>query len=169
MLLIFAFGCDSADNSGQNSPTASANNSDTYSRTTEGDLDFKTAMRERYGATTEFSSNLITITYPDQKKLLIASTEDPNIVIIEGSAVNDGQYKLTYDPDGNKSPDQRLAISTLRLPVNPCEYHPINETFGQCFVREFEAFCDGFTGCAAIATNPVAVSAGISAHCALCR
>ncbi|MBD3582199.1 hypothetical protein [Flavobacterium selenitireducens] len=173
-LILLALGCESGDHpvstSGQKTNSSVSEPGADYARTSQGDLDFKNAMRERYGASTEFGSHgLITITYPDQKKLYIASTQDPNIVIIEGSAINDGKYKLVYDADETKSPDQRLSITTMRLPVNPCVNHPINETFGQCFVREFQAFCDGFTGCAAIATNPVGVSAAIGAHCALCR
>jgi|GEM_PF-5560486 len=169
LLTVMALGCDSGETPAETAVKNQKDPTELNARTAAGDLDFKNAMFEHYGATVVYGANgLITITYPNEKKLIVEATSDPNTVFIEGSALNEARYRLTYDPDPSKSAYHRLSYTTLRLPVNPCGLHPANETFGQCFVREFEAFCDGFMGCASIATNPIAVSAGITAHCALC-
>ncbi len=40
-----------------------------------------------------------------------------------------------------------------------------NETFNQCFARNWTSFCDGFVGCVAEATNPIVVAAAIAIEC----
>lgn len=62
----------------------------------------------------------------------------------------------------------RKGIGYFGLFVKGIDSHGLNpryETFEECFVREWQDFCDDFVSCVAQATNPIPVAIAIAIHC----
>jgi hypothetical protein len=150
-----------------------------------------TLLKSRLGINTEdLGGGSFKFTYPDGRNLIVKKEND--VYIANGTRINNKSFTVSLD-DGEESITERLKfidneinttitkeefISTVNdysklsneflLTRSPCDNHPSDESFDDCFAREFQEFCDGFLGCVALATNPVLISAVIAGHCAAC-
>lgn len=155
---------------------------------TDANKEMVELLESKYGVTTKISDNgNFQFTYPDGRILNATITNES--VIISGTRLNKTTLelqKLTKEEIDNytnsrdnyflNSVEKEDFISTINNVSNleiglykrPCDEHPSNEEFDDCFKREWDEFCDGFVGCLAQATNPVLVAAVIAGHCAAC-
>ena len=145
-------------------------------------------LESKYGITTEISDNgNFQFTYPDGR--VLNTTISNESVIISGTRINNTTFELQKLTKGDidnytnssdnfflNSVEKQNFISTVNnisnleigLYARPCDEHPSNEEFDDCFAREWDEFCDGLVGCLAQATNPVLIAAVIAGHCAAC-
>lgn len=142
-------------------------------------------LNSKLGIETTIENGDFKFTYPDGRFLLAISSNEN--ITISGTRINNETLvfnKLSQDEIIDSSnPDVLLKsikkqdfISTVNdvsnlkigLVARPCNQHPSNEDFDDCFKREWDEFCDGFIGCLAQATNPVLIAAVIAGHCAAC-
>lgn len=117
------------------------------------------------------------IKYNDGREAVITQTASGTYEA-KGTKLNNQTLSLNYLPI---SKNDEFEITNLTFNMNtevnsdgkttfaaPCSQHPSNEEFDDCFLREWKAFCDGFVGCFAQATNPHAVALAIAIHCVSC-
>lgn len=86
---------------------------------------------------------------------------DQNSIYLLSSNTLKADFIFNVNDLSNLTEEERSLVS-------PCDEHPTVEEFNDCFVREWEEFCDGFIGCVTQATHPMIVAAIIAGHCAAC-
>lgn len=128
---------------------------------------FAKFVEKRYSAKVEFiNKSDFDVIYRDGKRLSARLQSDGSYQI------KDSEFKeyILDVAQINQEIDDASPVSsfTFRAAVNPCNKHPKGEKFNTCFKREWDAFCDGFAGCVAQATNPHWVALVITAHCLAC-
>lgn len=142
-------------------------------------------LNSKLGVETTIEKGNYKFTYPDGPYLL-ANTLGENITV-SGTRINNKTFifeKLnqneiidttnpyvflnTVNKQDFISTVNNLSNLEIGLYARPCDEHPSNEEFDDCFEREWDEFCDGFVGCVAQATNPVLIAAVIAGHCAAC-
>lgn len=148
-------------------------------------------LNSRLGVKTlDLGNGNFEFTYPDGRSLILANKNGN--YFINGTRINN-QTILIALQDNSKPITERLEFTDASngtllgkkqfismvndysklsagssLVMRPCNQHPSNESFDDCFSREWDEFCDGFLGCVAQATNPVIIAAVIAGHCAAC-
>ncbi len=134
-----------------------------YATMTEGfHDDFIAAAESKYGAVAKLNDeNSYTLSYENGKELNIKLLSGKK-ALISGSFINDSELEIIFDPEEIEEPEITVVHSA-------CSEHPKNESFNQCFKREWDDFCDGIVGCVTQAVKPIMVAALISAHCLTCK
>lgn len=148
-------------------------------------------LSEKYGIETiNLEDGNFRFKYPDERILQV--NNEGGEVILTGSRINNeifkirmadenkaSSYQLEFlDENSRKTISKQRFISAVNSSSNivnsgfkaaaPCDEHISNETFDECFKKEWDDFCDGMAGCVAQAVNPVFVAAVIAGHCAAC-
>lgn len=176
ILSLFIFGCSNDNVEDIENETEIANNQ------------MIDLLNSKFGVvTTDLGNGGFKFTYPNGKFLTTSSTE--NSIIVTGTRLNNEIIdfdKLSANEINNlnnsksqyflNAINKQTFISNVNnnsnleqgLYARPCDEHPSDEEFDDCFEREWDEFCDGFVGCVAQATNPVLIAAVVAGHCAAC-
>lgn len=168
IILIFTFSCNERNTESIDSPQSSRNekNISMNARNSSGDSDLVNSLRARYNIETQVNEDgSYVLHYADGTFLDVKPTSE-STCIISGSKTPGLVMEIHHIENDNFEFD--VKQDTNGLLAKPCAQHPKNESFNQCFKREWSEFCDGLIGCVAQATNPLPVAAAISLHCALC-
>lgn len=157
----------------------------------EADQQMAAILSERYAIETNFlSDGNLQFEYPNGQILEVDRTDGE--VILSGSRINNAilrtdliegpgpvsnriQFSLFETKEIISKQDFIKSINrssnlenNITMAAAPCDEHPSDETFNECFAQEWEDFCDGLAGCLAQATNPVIIAAVIAIHCGVC-
>lgn len=157
----------------------------------EADQQMAAILSERYAIETNFlSDGSLQFEYPNGQILEVDRTDGE--VILSGSRINNAVLRTDL-MEGTGPISDRIKFSLFETKeiiskqdfiksINrssnlenqitraaaPCDEHPSNEAFDDCFAQEWDDFCDGLAGCLAQATNPVLIAAVIAIHCGVC-
>ena len=146
-------------------------------------------IEKNYNVQVTSTVNGYKLKYTDSRYLLIENLDDKTI--ISGTKINNDKFELSIDEgnspiykridpyfqkenNGNNKQNFILTVNSYQnlngsLTMNkPCDEHPSEEEFDDCFEREWDEFCDGFIGCMAQITNGPLIAAVIAIHCAAC-
>jgi hypothetical protein len=129
-------------------------------------------LKEKYGIKeiTQTIDGSYIFVYENRNEL-VAIPNGENSFILKGSKLGNKIMKIYKSNEISEIPYQLSVISNDNtiLSDNPCSQHPKNESFDQCFKREWNAFCDDFVSCIAQITNPMPIVIAISIHCKICN
>jgi len=82
--------------------------------------------------------------------------------LIAGSVMGERLMRIKIDVTNDVVLPEHITFADVTpdyLNIQALVLRNPGETFNQCFVREWNDFCDGFLGCMALATHPVAIGA----------
>lgn len=84
---------------------------------------------------------------------------------IEIEYVKESDFLITYENGSISQNSSSIRDFILDNKNVGTEVEMRAETFKECFVREWQEFCDDWSSCIAQAVHPVAVAAAIAIHC----
>lgn len=157
----------------------------------EADQQMAAILSERYVIETKFlKDDGFQFKYPNGRILDVDRNDGE--VILSGSRINNVVLRMSLS-DGIGPISDRMKFSVdetqeiiskqdfmrsinssveienqITMSAAPCDEHPSNETFDECFEQEWDDFCDGLVGCVAQVTNPVLIAVVIAIHCGVC-
>lgn len=161
---LFAIGCS------RNEESVIVQNEPLNKETKVVQKELKESLKHRYGidVTLNEKGNYV-FNYSDGKKIEII--EDDGFYSVQGDKIPNKILEIKVDeiPLGKEYEMVSFSIKDENVVLdNPCDQHSKNESFSDCFAREWKDFCDGVIGCTAQITHPKEVAIAIAIHCATC-